>query len=101
MVWSELSYNYLYATSTAIFFQNCFALTKKFDLYNFVLVQGVLSGDPMQLGPILQSNVAISYGLGVSLLERMMNRDSYQRDVTKFADHGNYDPLLVRCWTTF
>ena len=50
----------------------------------------------MQLSPILQSSVAISYGLGMSLLERMMTRDSYQRDEKKFADHGNYDPLLVK-----
>ena len=49
----------------------------------------------MQLGPVLHSSVAISYGMGMSLLERMMGRDSYQRDENKFADHGNYDPLLV------
>ena len=54
-----------------------------------------MSGDPLQLGPIIQSLVATLYGMEVSLLERMMGRDAYQRDKDRFADHGNYDPLLV------
>jgi putative helicase MOV10L1 len=56
----------------------------------------VLAGDPYQLGPVLQSKMALSHGLGVSLLERLMNRHCYQRDEDKFSDHGCYDPLLVR-----
>ncbi|XP_035512110.1 putative helicase mov-10-B.1 [Morone saxatilis] len=35
--------------------------------------QVVLAGDPKQLGPILRSPFALKYGMGVSLLERMMN----------------------------
>ncbi|XP_019853676.1 PREDICTED: putative helicase MOV-10 [Amphimedon queenslandica] len=57
--------------------------------------QVVLAGDPYQLGPVLQSKTAGSHGLGVSLLERIMNRSAYQRDTEKFTDHGCYDPLLV------
>eukprot|EP00041_Stephanoeca_diplocostata_P024472 m.620578 g.620578 ORF g.620578 m.620578 type:complete len:1025 (+) comp22537_c0_seq2:1108-4182(+) len=33
--------------------------------------QLVLAGDPMQLGPVVRSQAAIKYGLGVSLLERL------------------------------
>ncbi|KAM9343086.1 putative helicase mov-10-B.1 isoform 2-T2 [Pholidichthys leucotaenia] len=35
--------------------------------------QVVLAGDPKQLGPILRSPFALKYGMGVSLLERLMN----------------------------
>ena len=59
-------------------------------------LQAVLAGDPYQLGPVLQSRMAQEHGLGMSLLERLMYRPSYQRDQDKFMDHGAYDPLLVR-----
>uniref|UniRef100_A0A4W3IM21 RNA helicase n=1 Tax=Callorhinchus milii TaxID=7868 RepID=A0A4W3IM21_CALMI len=43
--------------------------------------QLVLAGDPKQLGPILRSPIAIEHGLDLSLLERLMNKNSlYQRD---------------------
>uniref|UniRef100_A0A671WYN2 RNA helicase n=1 Tax=Sparus aurata TaxID=8175 RepID=A0A671WYN2_SPAAU len=35
--------------------------------------QVVLAGDPKQLGPIVRSSLAKEYGMGVSLLERLMN----------------------------
>lgn len=57
--------------------------------------QVVLAGDPHQLGPILASHLASTYGMGLSLLERLMERPAYQRDKDKFSDHGNYDPLMV------
>ena len=59
------------------------------------LAQAVLAGDPHQLGPVLRSTPALAHGLGMSLLERLMARDLFQRDEKKFADHGSYDPLLV------
>ena len=37
----------------------------------------VLSGDPMQLGPIVRSNWAIGFGFNQSLLERLMDCDIY------------------------
>ncbi|XP_069543648.1 putative helicase mov-10-B.2 [Brachyistius frenatus] len=42
--------------------------------------QVVLAGDPKQLGPIVRSPFAIKYGMGVSLLERLMKDCSpYQK----------------------
>ena len=57
--------------------------------------QVILAGDPFQLGPVLQSRVASSFGLNISLLERLINRPLYYRNEAKFSDHGCYDPLLV------
>ncbi|XP_014676504.1 PREDICTED: putative helicase Mov10l1 isoform X2 [Priapulus caudatus] len=57
--------------------------------------QVVLSGDPMQLGPVLRSPFAKTYGLETSLLERLCQRPLYCRDESRFANHGSYDPLLV------
>ena len=49
----------------------------------------------MQLGPMMNSEIAKEYGLNLSLLERLTKRPVYRRDNKKFRDHGNYDPLLV------
>ena len=57
--------------------------------------QIILAGDPKQLGPVLQSAEAKMYGLEISLLERLSLLPLYQRDETRFKDHGNYDPMLV------
>ncbi|KAL5515673.1 hypothetical protein EMCRGX_G000874 [Ephydatia muelleri] len=57
--------------------------------------QMVLAGDPMQLGPVIGSLLAAKFGLNKSLLERLMERQPYKRDPRKFADHGNFDPLVV------
>ena len=62
---------------------------------NAYMIQIVLVGDPCQLGPVLSSRLASSSGLGVSLLERVMEMRSYCRQEEKFKDHGSYDPLLV------
>uniref|UniRef100_A0A3P9MID8 RNA helicase n=1 Tax=Oryzias latipes TaxID=8090 RepID=A0A3P9MID8_ORYLA len=51
--------------------------------------QIVLAGDPCQLGPVVKSEVASVFGLGVSLLERLMTNPLYSRQ-----DSG-YDPKLV------
>lgn len=43
--------------------------------------QIILSGDPLQLGPIIRSGVARALGLGVSFLERLMRRDIYNERI--------------------
>lgn len=51
----------------------------------------VLAGDPKQLGPILASKKASEMGLGVSLLERLMDHHIYQKD----ADTNLYNTDLI------
>ncbi|KAM6927249.1 putative helicase mov-10-B.1 [Xenentodon cancila] len=59
--------------------------------------QLVLAGDPKQLGPIIHSSYAKDYGLGLSLLERLMGQNTFyqgsdKRFVTKllqnYRSHG-------------
>ncbi|KAM4675634.1 RNA helicase Mov10l1-like [Discoglossus pictus] len=57
--------------------------------------QIILAGDPMQLGPVIKSKIALVYGLNVSLLERLMTRPLYQRDEKTYGACGNYNPLLI------
>ncbi|KAL3852404.1 hypothetical protein ACJMK2_016055 [Sinanodonta woodiana] len=56
--------------------------------------QIVLAGDPFQLGPVLRSSYALTYGLNLSWLERLINLPLYERN-EMFANHGSFDPLLV------
>lgn len=48
----------------------------------------------MQLGPIIKSKIAKTYGLSISLLERLMTQPLYSRNETLHA-LGSYNPLLV------
>ncbi|XP_006876477.1 PREDICTED: putative helicase Mov10l1 [Chrysochloris asiatica] len=57
--------------------------------------QIILAGDPMQLGPVIKSRLAMAYGLNVSMLERLMARPVYLRDEDAFGACGAYNPLLV------
>ncbi|XP_054261036.1 putative helicase MOV-10 [Macrosteles quadrilineatus] len=58
--------------------------------------QLVLAGDPQQLGPILSSQPAKDFGLGMSLLERLMNHNSlYKRHESSGYD-TNYLTKLVQ-----
>ncbi|CAL8275381.1 unnamed protein product [Boreogadus saida] len=41
--------------------------------------QVVLAGDPKQLGPIVKSHLAKKHGLGVSMLERLMELNVYKK----------------------
>uniref|UniRef100_A0AAX7TI72 RNA helicase n=1 Tax=Astatotilapia calliptera TaxID=8154 RepID=A0AAX7TI72_ASTCA len=68
--------------------------------------QVVLAGDPKQLGPILRSPYALKYGMGVSLLERLMNNFSvYQKNadgvfskrfVTKLLRNYRSHPAILK-----
>lgn len=55
--------------------------------------QVILAGDPMQLGPVVQSQLASFFGLGVSFLSRLLQQFPYQRDPEGFETL--YDPRLV------
>ncbi|XP_056157794.1 LOW QUALITY PROTEIN: putative helicase mov-10-B.2 [Lampris incognitus] len=54
--------------------------------------QLVLAGDPQQLGPIHRSPLALQYGLGLSLLERLMRDNALYK---KNEESGNYDNRFV------
>ncbi|XP_042321796.1 helicase MOV-10 [Sceloporus undulatus] len=67
--------------------------------------QLVLAGDPKQLGPILMSPLAIEHGLGLSLLERLMEQNSlYQKEdgsyntqfVTKLLRNYRSHPAILK-----
>ncbi|XP_068603628.1 putative helicase mov-10-B.2 [Brachionichthys hirsutus] len=67
--------------------------------------QLVLAGDPQQLGPILRSPFALKYGLGISLLERLMKDfPLYQKNngafdncfVTKLLRNYRSHPAILK-----
>uniref|UniRef100_A0AAQ5ZAQ5 RNA helicase n=1 Tax=Amphiprion ocellaris TaxID=80972 RepID=A0AAQ5ZAQ5_AMPOC len=53
--------------------------------------QVVLAGDPKQLGPILRSPFALKFGMGISLLERLM---------TDFPVYCKEDGVFNNCFVT-
>ena len=38
----------------------------------------IISGDPKQLGPLINSSISKEHGLDISLIERLMNNKVYQ-----------------------
>jgi superfamily I DNA and/or RNA helicase len=68
--------------------------------------QLILAGDPKQLGPITTSKICESYGLGISLMERLSQRSVYQRNeethqyphdlLTKLVRNYRSHPALLR-----
>ncbi|NXE79467.1 M10L1 helicase, partial [Cochlearius cochlearius] len=57
--------------------------------------QIILVGDPKQLGPVIKSKIALTFGLNISLLERLTSREIYLRDEDAFSACGAYNPLLI------
>ncbi|CAK9800689.1 RNA helicase Mov10l1 [Anthophora plagiata] len=55
--------------------------------------QVVLAGDPLQLGPVVQSRVAKNFGLDQSFLSRLLRHFPYQKDPNSFETQ--YDSRLV------
>ncbi|KAK3769722.1 hypothetical protein RRG08_004971 [Elysia crispata] len=85
---------------THVFVDECGQATEPECLIPVGLVSGIdgqiiLAGDPKQLGPVIASPFAKMYGLEMSLLERLMSRDLYQRDEEKFGLDGGFNPTLV------
>lgn len=50
----------------------------------------VIAGDPKQLGPVIRSRLAQRFHLDVSLLERLMDCEVYQREA-----NGHYSPTRL------
>ena len=58
--------------------------------------QLVVGGDPKQLGPVVHHTLANEHGLGMSYLERLMERTVYQKDLdSRSATHGTYDARMI------
>ncbi|KAG8196843.1 hypothetical protein JTE90_027556 [Oedothorax gibbosus] len=57
--------------------------------------QVIMAGDPQQLGPVLRSSFALTHGLQVSYLERLMNTALYARNEEAYKQYGGYNPMLV------
>ena len=55
----------------------------------------VLSGDPKQLGPIIRSSAARDLGLGVSYLERLMDREAYSGQAARGTAYADYSSLWL------
>ena len=55
----------------------------------------ILSGDPMQLGPVIRSPVAKKFQLETSLLERLTQRQVYERYENEYEEYGGYDPRII------
>ncbi|XP_076178460.1 putative RNA helicase armitage isoform X3 [Ptiloglossa arizonensis] len=55
--------------------------------------QVVLAGDPLQLGPVVESKIAKNFGLDESFLTRLLRHFPYQKDPNGFETL--YDPRLV------
>ncbi|XP_033194501.1 putative RNA helicase armitage [Bombus vancouverensis nearcticus] len=55
--------------------------------------QVILAGDPLQLGPVVQSEIAKNFGLNESFLSRLLRHFPYQKDPNGFETC--YDPRLV------
>jgi helicase MOV-10 len=57
--------------------------------------QLVIAGDPKQLGPIVHSSIASENGLAISLLERLIGRPVYAKDLARHPDTNGYDPRVL------
>lgn len=63
---------------------------------NRMLGSIVLAGDPKQLGPILASEKASQMGMGLSLLERLMDHEIYKKDPVTNVYNTDLITKLIR-----
>lgn len=57
--------------------------------------QVILAGDPQQLQAIVTNLYAANSGLSLSLLERILNRSPYLKDLIRYPKSCGFDPRLV------
>ena len=71
----------------------CLALTTKQSARNPPVT--VLAGDPKQLGPIIRSDIAKTFGLEKSLLERLSQLEPYARREESDVHGNHYDKNMI------
>ncbi|ALC42987.1 armi, partial [Drosophila busckii] len=57
--------------------------------------QVILAGDPYQLQPIIINKHAAKLGFGVSLLERLLDRAPYRKDMQRFPTTAGHNPSVL------
>ncbi|XP_034487234.1 probable RNA helicase armi isoform X2 [Drosophila innubila] len=57
--------------------------------------QVVLAGDPHQLQGMVLNLKAVDFGLSISLLERLLQRSPYCKDLLRFPDSSGYNPCIL------
>ncbi|KAM8706537.1 hypothetical protein ACLKA7_010752 [Drosophila subpalustris] len=57
--------------------------------------QVILAGDPHQLQGRVVDQKAAAFGLNVSLLERLLERSPYCKDLLRFPDNSGYNPIVL------
>lgn len=57
--------------------------------------QIVLAGDPKQLEPVVLSKLAQAYGLGQSMLSRLIDHKPYKQNLLDFPKFNGYNPKVV------
>lgn len=57
--------------------------------------QVVLAGDPHQLQAMIMDRKSIDLGLNISLMERLLERSPYRKDLLRFPDHSGYNPCVL------
>ncbi|XP_034489960.1 probable RNA helicase armi isoform X2 [Drosophila innubila] len=57
--------------------------------------QVVLAGDPHQLQSMILDRKAVDLGLSISLLERLLERSPYRKDLLRYPNHSGYNPCVL------
>jgi superfamily I DNA and/or RNA helicase len=57
----------------------------------------VIAGDPKQLGAVVRSTLALKYGLGTSMIERLTNSEAYpyKKDLVLYPNTNGYNPTYI------
>jgi len=57
----------------------------------------VIAGDPKQLSAVVRSTLALKYGLGTSMIERLTNSEAYpyKKDLVLYPNTNGYNPTYI------